>query len=216
MDTTNTPKQPAILLGVAAPVRLGSDNESNIIVTADDLPTLKGWLAKHGIVLDAECRKVAIHIGPMVELPSIGDARESLKGAVAARDFALVLENVKMGGELTLNQEAYCKQCGLVVVFGASDDLAEFRGAINDEAGMDEIRLTESGKIMSEESIDALQSLLDDGTIKKAPPTRIITHTFGNEGHRFATDIPHAEFSVFEDGEPFGKGIVFHISDLKS
>lgn len=211
--TTNTPEQAPFLKGVATSLAFG---EANIIITADDAPSLKAFLSNYGIPHESELRRVAMIVGPFTELPSIADVTASGRGLAVAKDFALALENSEFGIEITQNQMAYCKQSGLVVVFGASTDLAEFRGAITDEAGMGDIALTESGKILSEKSLNALDTLLDDGTIAKRPALRLIVHTFGEDGHRFATDIPHAEFNIVEDGETFGKGIVFHISDLKN
>ena len=204
----NTPKQETILTGVAAPIKLGED--SNIIITADDLPTLKGWLAKQGLVADADICFVAMRVGAMAELPPIN----SLQCSVAARDFAGVLNSMPMG-ELTPNQEAYAKQSGLVVVFGSNPYTAEVRGAIHDQAGLGEICLTMFGKILSQASIDALLSLLADGTIKKSPSYPFINHTFDGVRHHFETEIPHSEYSINLDGEEIDKGIVFHISDLK-
>lgn len=47
----------------------------------------------------------------------------------------MLLHGRKYGSEITPAEEAEAKAAGLLVVFGASDDLTEFRGAIHDEAG---------------------------------------------------------------------------------
>jgi len=44
-------------------------------------------------------------------------------------------ENIRYGEELTSELEQEAKEKGIVVVFGASDDLMELRGAIYDEVG---------------------------------------------------------------------------------
>lgn len=44
------------------------------------------------------------------------------------------LQNCEYGAELSKEVEQEAKENGFVVVFGASDDLCEFRGAVEDEA----------------------------------------------------------------------------------
>lgn len=45
------------------------------------------------------------------------------------KKWAEKLDGRKYGNELTRDEEKKLKDLGLVVVFGASDDLCEFRGA---------------------------------------------------------------------------------------
>lgn len=49
--------------------------------------------------------------------------------------LALKLNNCQIDEEISKTDEQEAKKNNLVVVFGASDDLIEFRGAINDEQG---------------------------------------------------------------------------------
>lgn len=49
------------------------------------------------------------------------------------KELASQLNKSEYRFELTNEQTEYCKQNGIVVVFGCSDDLMEFRGAIYDE-----------------------------------------------------------------------------------
>ena len=105
------------------------------------------------------------------------------------------------------------KTDGLVAVFGASDDLIEFRGAINDEAGA-------PGKVAIGPD-GLLESECDEGadcpyfqrTAKAAPTIKAI---FNRDGLTFVyeTDIPHATFVVNEDDETYCRGIVFALADL--
>lgn len=48
--------------------------------------------------------------------------------------LAAQLTGREYGSEMSTQEEAAAKAAGLVVIFGASDDLMEFRGAIHDEA----------------------------------------------------------------------------------
>jgi len=52
---------------------------------------------------------------------------------MTAAEFAEMLNGREYGNELTRNEEAMAKEYGLVVAYGASDDLMEFGGAICDE-----------------------------------------------------------------------------------
>lgn len=51
------------------------------------------------------------------------------------KELAERLNGREYGSEITLEEMHIAKEFGLVVVFGASDDLMEFRGAIDDEGG---------------------------------------------------------------------------------
>lgn len=109
--------------------------------------------------------------------------------------------------EITKEEEQIAKENGLVVVFGASDDLMELRGVISDEFGT-EIFLTENGEI--EYCDDNCEHY--ERAVKKAKKIKAI---HGKNGWVFETEIPFAEFDIFEDGQLYGKGIVFDIESLK-
>jgi hypothetical protein len=49
---------------------------------------------------------------------------------------AKALNNREYRAETTRAEEREAEEKGLVIVFGASDDLMEFRGAVNDEIGV--------------------------------------------------------------------------------
>lgn len=126
-----------------------------------------------------------------------------------------------LGGEylydLTREQQAQAKAAGLVVVFGASDDLMEFRGAIHDELGC-----YGGGTAL----VDAKGLLPKRGQIKdddelrdyfeRQPLAAKINAVWAGEGDyswTYVTTIPHATFEVVEDGEPYCRGIVFALAD---
>lgn len=48
-------------------------------------------------------------------------------------EFAILINGREYGFTLTKEEEKLAEENNLVVVYGASDDLMEFRGAINDE-----------------------------------------------------------------------------------
>ena len=136
-------------------------------------------------------------------------------GLLAAKAFAEKLGTREIGEEITQVEEAEAKAAGLVVVFGGSDDLAEFRGAIRDESGIGKIQFTAKGKFFDEDRIEELEGMLHDGEISALPVLNWINATFGMAGHRYTTEIPCARFAIMEDDEQFSEGLVFHISGLK-
>lgn len=97
------------------------------------------------------------------------------------------------------------KQNRLVAVFGASDDIMEFRGAINDEIGAWDgttVWVTKEGHIYTEMAyahgyqIDALWCAEED-----------ISWTY-------KTLIPHKSFLIMEDDDVYCRGIVFSLDRM--
>lgn len=104
---------------------------------------------------------------------------------------------------------------GIVIAYGASDDLMEFDGAILDEVGVyngNEILLTSEG---------LLRSFCDEGEEcpnfeeKKAGASKIKALWCAEPGYlwTYETTIPHATFEIIEEGQPYGRGIVFRLAD---
>lgn len=112
------------------------------------------------------------------------------------------LQNCEYGAELSKEAEQEAKENGFVVVFGASDDLCEFRGAVKDEAECwcgGNLYINSKGDIVGNEQ----------------PEYKLIEAVWGNSGASwtYETDIPHETFTVTEDGEPYCIGIVFRLAD---
>lgn len=177
-------------------------NGREIIVCAEDLEALKTYAP------DGEARVVAIILGPIVQAPVAVEPSP-------AQRLAEWLHGNEMGKEINDNECATAKAQGLVVVFGYSDDVTEFRGAIHDEVGLGTINFTKDGKFIDDDRLEELEGLVHDGVLPAMPVMNFINATFGIAGHRYATDIPHHTFDVMEDGELFCRGIVFSIFDLK-
>lgn len=141
--------------------------------------------------------------------------------------LAETLNGRQYRNEMSQIEEQQAKENGLVVAFGASDDLIEFRGAIYDEYGAgdeDVILFTKGGKFISEEHIEAIDLLETDLEldIKSKIPINRIETIWSEEtadgvecSWQYKTDIPHATFDVREDGELYCRGIVFSLEDLK-
>lgn len=131
-----------------------------------------------------------------------------LEKEISKEKMAEMLNERIYGNEITKEEEALAKKNGLVVVFGASDDLMEMRGAIDDEFGT-EVMFDETGEVM-EDCSDNCKSF--QKAIEKA---KKIKGNFGRSGWTFEAEVPFAEFDIFENGELYGKGIVFDIESLK-
>ena len=119
--------------------------------------------------------------------------------------------------EPTSAECAAAKKAGLVILFGASDDLAELRGAIYEEVGAPgEIYVTELGAILPEHD-DCECKFCGFKEAQKA--ARMITSQWCVERNgpswTYQTDIPHATFDVMEDGEVYCRGIVFSLADCE-
>lgn len=133
-----------------------------------------------------------------------------------AEEFAAKINGSEIGKELTNDLEKEAKNLGLVVIFGASDDLAELRGAINDE-----VSVYDGGTIYFDEN-GLLESECEDETcpheVRRQESAKSVEALWceGDISWTYKTEIPHAKFNVLEDDEIYCTGIVFHIEDLKN
>ena len=140
---------------------------------------------------------------------------------MTAKEFAAMIDGADYGRELTAEEEAIAKENGLVVVFGASDDLIEFRGAIDDERGAyegGEVYLNAGGLLkLPECDIDhePEQCPYYRAEKKKAKKIRAVFCPAGTDfTWCYKTDIPNEVFRVLEEGEHYCLGIVFSMGDL--
>jgi hypothetical protein len=109
---------------------------------------------------------------------------------------------------------ASMKDAGLVAVFGASDDLMEFRGAIDEEIGAyngTTAYITRGGLFLNECEDDDCPYAKK--AVKAATPIDAIWAR-DDISWQFDTAIPHESFDVMEDGEVFCRGIVFALADV--
>lgn len=125
---------------------------------------------------------------------------------ITHEEFALKLNGKEYGNEITkeLKKEAF--ENGLVVVFGASDDLIEFEGSISDELGAGD---NDSFKIKLK-SLKVKNSENGKNIIKSFWANKELGTSWNYE-----TEIPHSKFNIYEDGDLYCIGIVFSIFDLK-
>lgn len=121
------------------------------------------------------------------------------------KEFAQMINGKQYGyPQFTKEELQIAKDNGFVIVYGASDDLMEFDGAIQGEGGcydggtvwFDRNRVYNGDGTAGDRCIEALWCTEDD-----------ITWTY-------KTDIPHETFMIYEGDEAYCRGIVFSINDL--
>lgn len=144
---------------------------------------------------------------PAVELAPVKLSKELLAGLLTGREY---------GKEMVKEEEQQAKAAGLIVIFGASDDLMEFRGFVDDERGAPTDALIDAkGLLPNRDSIDDDASLKD--FFAREPLARTVEALWcAEDGYSwtYRTDIPHATFEIVEGGEPYCRGIVIDVADL--
>ena len=136
-----------------------------------------------------------------------------------AKELAAKLNGREYWREITNEEVRQAKEAGLVVVFGASDDLIEFRGAIRDEGDCYDggtVLFDAKGVLPSWDSASECEESAQEYFERKAK-ARTITALWAKEpgySWTYKTDIPHETFEIVEDGEPYCRGIVFNIGDI--
>ena len=139
------------------------------------------------------------------------------------QELAKILDGRKRHKEISTLEIKHAKANGLVVIFGASDDLVEFHGALTDEVDAYDgatIKLLD-GKILVNECIDEFCPYYEK--LLKSPNVKSIKANWSIDGDAtwtFDTDIPHAAFyihdpnDIYDNDGKFCRGIVFHISSI--
>lgn len=134
-------------------------------------------------------------------------------------EFAARLHGREYRKEMSRADDTLAMNEGLVVVFGASDDLVEFRGAIDEELYCHEnlaanLFLT-NGSQGKPIWIAATEQDTQNYIPTPFPP--IVAQWAPAEpdcSWLITSDIPHATFDILEDGELFCRGIVFSLVEL--
>ena len=133
-----------------------------------------------------------------------------------AKELSRKLDGMEYGAVIDDDLLKKAEAAGLVVVFGASDDLMEFRGAIYDEVGVydgGQAYLTPVGLLQNkcdEEECPYFEAFKKSAVTVKA--------VWGAKGYSwiYETSIPHETFEIEEEGDPYCRGIVFLLSDVRS
>lgn len=143
---------------------------------------------------------------------------------MTAKELAQKLNESEYPLEISMELTTAAKQNRLVIVYGASDDLMEFEGAIYDEVGAYEgtkVRIDSEGLVPDFEQIEMDQRNSKDKLreyFQREHSGKEIEALWCKEpgySWTFRTEIPHEVFEVIEDGDPYCRGIVFSLDDCK-
>lgn len=113
--------------------------------------------------------------------------------------------------QFTTEEINIAKENSFVIIYGASDDLMEFDGAIYDEA-----------------------DCFDGGLVHFSPTMGVLSHNYQVKNQMsilakwcedkdengntipwsYDLSIPHETFMIYEDGKPYCKGVVISIKEL--
>jgi hypothetical protein len=141
-----------------------------------------------------------------------------------AKEIAAELNGMEYPADIPSAVAKRAKEYGLVIVYGASDDLMEFEGAIHDELGSWEGK---QAKVDSEGLVPEFDQIEMDRYdskdklreyFRRENGGKVIEALWCKEGDyswTFKTEIPHETFEIVEDGEPYCRGIVFSLADAK-
>lgn len=135
-----------------------------------------------------------------------------------AKTLAEQLNGMEYPFQLPPELRAQVKEAGLVVLYGASDDLYEVEGAFCHEGDAREgtkILIHPEGILGSRDDIDTdedMQTWLN----QKAASRAFTAHWCkNNTSWSYSTDVTHETFKIMEDDEVYCIGIVFHLDALK-
>ena len=139
-----------------------------------------------------------------------------------ARELAERLNGTEYPLQIPSILEHDIRDAGLVVVFGESDDIIQFRGAIHGEGLMSDVEdtffLDPAGLLPRyEEVFDEEEAGMFFLRKAKAQAIQAIWNSGSSEDPacwRYLTDIPHASFDILENGEIYCRALVFSIHAL--
>lgn len=137
----------------------------------------------------------------------------------AAKALAAKLDGVEIGHEAEMiGDEA--EQNVLVVVYGASDNLIEFAGAMRGEGDVycGGTVYIYYGELLDEGDFNCGCQWAAEAKEEAIMESRTIEALWCAEPEiswTYETDIPHATFNVMEDGETYCRGIVFDYAALE-
>ena len=124
------------------------------------------------------------------------------------KEFAERLNGTEYSGYPIFSKEdiGIAKENGFVIITGASDDLMEFEGAIEDEAGC-----FDGGKVyISKRGVeeDKTKNVINALWCEAEDENGVVIPW------AYETKIPHESFMVYDDGQVYCRGIVFDIKDV--
>ena len=142
-------------------------------------------------------------------------------------EFAKMLDGRPYREEMTSNEEKLAESHGLLVCFGASDDLLELRGIIYDEFGAYNsgsvlLLKKKGGKIgaISEDDYNEVCEFMDDKDLEFSQKELKVTAKWNPKelscSWLIETGLPAATFDIIEEyGELYCRGIVIEKADIE-
>jgi hypothetical protein len=132
-------------------------------------------------------------------------------------ELAAQLTGREYGSEMSKDEEARAKSAGLLVIFGASDDLMEFRGIIHDEAypgAEGVVKIHRAGLIEDHDEGCECKWCGYEATAEKC--SSIEARWCNEEGYSwtYKTSLPHATFEIVEGSEKYCRGLIIEASEL--
>lgn len=131
---------------------------------------------------------------------------------ITKEEMAKRLDNREYRDETTKQDTADAFQNGLVIIYGASDDLTYFDGVMADEAGAwggAEHKVTSAKRILCKGDHDEEYRLLGWTPPEIVMEVKAEWCPDGFEGSwRITPNIPFAPFDILEDGELYCRGAV--------
>ena len=141
-------------------------------------------------------------------------------------ELAELLNGRSYGNEIENDEAHTAETSGLIVIFGASDDLVEFRGAIYDElsayGGADFVIATPGMEVPFSEDDETYRKakVLEPIPIEEESITTVNRFSAlwcpGELGCSWLikTELPHSSFDIMEEGELYCRGIVVDVKSL--
>ena len=114
------------------------------------------------------------------------------------------------------NVQKEAEESGLVIVYGASDDLMELRGALNNEYGCYDggtFYITRAGVAERMDDICGRCDLYKN-SLKQAHKL-IAKWCKGEWCWGYEIDVPYSTFRIYEGDDNYCEGIVFELEDLR-
>ena len=134
---------------------------------------------------------------------------------ITAKELAAQLEGINYRSRLNKNLLEQAKASGLVIVYGMSDDLMEFDGAIREELdayGGTTAYISPEGLLQNdcaEHDCPYFKKIMKRAATIDALWAQELEYSW-----TFRTEIPHEKFEIIDDGEPYCRGIVFRLADV--
>jgi len=151
------------------------------------------------------------------ETPAVVKKTFTTGEAMNAKELAEKLTGREYRHEITKGEIEEAKASGLVVAFGASDDLLELCGAV-DEEEIDAYQgqtvfFTKAGLLVNE--CDSIECPHFERMKAAASPLEIAWQDSGKGPcWIFRTAIPHEVFEINDEGEAYCQGVVFALADV--